>query len=259
MSDYKSGLPVRSEADGLDERLQTKIVDATNPDTQQLEIDTDNNAHVEVHGNKPTSGDDVALQLSEEGRPNGRGDYDATDNSKPASAALIAHDRNASKDETHQNLRVSAIDSTVDTEVTALDVAIRDEEGNPYTSNNPLPVALSESEGSEVCDYDQSVAIIKNALANHDYTVTAATTLVIDNILCSSSGRAKFELQIEDGVAADTYTSKGVVFVSTANNNAQIPIEKKITVAAGVNVRIIKTNLDNQPQDLYTTVLGIEK
>ena len=53
MSDYKSGLPVRSEADGTDERLQTKIVDATSPDTQQMEVDSDNNAHVEVHGNNP--------------------------------------------------------------------------------------------------------------------------------------------------------------------------------------------------------------
>lgn len=259
MSDYKSGLPVRSEADGTDERVQTKIVDAQNPDTQQLEVDTDNNAHVEVHGNKPTTGDDVALQLSEEGRPNSRGDYDVTDNSKPASAALIAHERNASKSETHQTKRVSAVDSSVDTSVTALDVAIRDESGNPYTQNNPLPVSVEESEGDEIADYDQSVAVIKDASANHDYTVTAAKTLVIDNILCSASGRARFELQIEDGVAADTYTSKAVVFNSTANPNAEIPIAKKITVAAGVNVRIVKTNLDNQPQDIYTTILGIEK
>ena len=258
MSDYNSSLPVRSEAD-IDERVQTKIVDASNPNTQQLEIDTDNNAHVEVHGNQPTSGDDVALQLSEEGRVNGRGDYNASDNTKPASVGLVAHERNASKAETHQVKRVSAVDSSVNTDVTALDVAIRDESGNPYTANNPLPVSFEESEGDEVVDFDQADAVAKDASTNHDYTVNVGKTLIIDEVICSASGRAKFELQVETGVATGTFNTVAVAFNSTANPNATILTNKKLKVAAGVIVRVIKTNRDNQPQDLYSTILGVEK
>lgn len=259
MSDYKSGLPVRTEADGTDERLQTKIVDSQNPDTQQMVVDSDGNAHIEVHGNKPTTGSDVALQLSEEGRPNPRGDYEATDNTKPASSALIAHERNASKSETHQNKRISAIDSSVNSDVTALDVAIRDESGNPYTQNNPLPVSLEESEGVEVAEPDQSVGIASDASANHNYTVTATKTLVIDSVWCTASGRARFELQIENGVGLGTFATVAWAFNSTANPNVDLVVRKRKTVAAGIIVRVVKTNRDNQPQDLYTTLYGVEK
>lgn len=257
MADYNSSLPVRSEAD-IHERLQTKIVDPTTP-SQQMTVDTDGNAHIEVHGNRADDAADVALQLSEEGRPNGRGDYEVDENSKPASSALIAHARNAAKDETHQTKRVSAVDSTVDTDVTALDVAIRDEDGEPYTLNNPLPVAISESEGDEIVDYDRASAVASMGNANHDYVVTALKTLVLDSVECSASSKARFELQIEDGVGAGTYTSFAVAFNSTANPNCTLQGKRRIKVNAGVTLRIIKTNLDNQAQDLYTTIYAIEK
>lgn len=258
MADYDSGLPIRTEADGTDERVQVKIVDKDNPDTQQATVDTDNNVKVGVYGDRADDAADVALLLSEEGRPNGRGDYEINENSKPASSAIIAHERDAAKDETHQNQRVSAIASTVDTDVTALDVAIRDEQGNPFTSNNPMPVAVSESEGTEVYDYNTSATVASDASTNHDYTVTTAQKLIIDEILCSASGRARFELQIEDGVAAGTFTAQAVIFNSTAKPTETIPVKRRLTVAAGVIVRIVCTNRDNQPQDLYTTLMGVE-
>lgn len=259
MSDYKSSLPVRTEADGADERLQTKIVDATSPDTQQMEVDTDNNAHVEVHGNRADDAADVVLLLSEEGRPNPRGDYEADDNSKPASAAKILHARAAAPTEAEQLFRPTGVQGTADNTVHAADIALHDEDGNAYTANNPLPVAVSESEGEEVVDYDQAVNIAKDASANHDYTVTAAKTLVLDYVWCAASGRTRFELQIEDGVGAGTFTTQAVAFNSTSNPNVKLDIARRIVVAAGIIVRVVKTNLDNQQQDLYTTIYGIEK
>ena len=35
-------------------------------------------------------------------------------------------------------------------------------------------------------------------------------------------------------------------------------LREPITVATGVRVRVIRTNLDNQPQDLYSTISGHE-
>src|SRR3989304_1668597 len=98
MADYDSSLPIRSEADGTDERVHTKICDGATP-SQMATVDADLNLHVEVHGNKP-AGTDIELRLSELGAPNPDGDYDASDNTKPASVGVIAHDRGASIDDT---------------------------------------------------------------------------------------------------------------------------------------------------------------
>jgi hypothetical protein len=68
----------------------------------------------------------------------------------------------------------------------------------------------------------------------------------------------KGELQVETGVATGIYTSKSVLFNSTAMPNAQISLKRMIKVAAGVRVKIIRTNLDNQAQALYSFVNGLE-
>ena len=94
MADYNSGLPIRSEADGADERVQVKVVDSTNPDTQQMTVDTDGNLHAEAHGNDP-SGVDRVLRTSEEGHANVSGLYDVAQNTDPANIGLIAHSRSA--------------------------------------------------------------------------------------------------------------------------------------------------------------------
>ena len=75
MADYDSGLPIRSEADGTDERVHVKIVDGATP-SQMATVDTDLNVKVGVYGDRADDGADVALLLSEEGRANGRGDYE---------------------------------------------------------------------------------------------------------------------------------------------------------------------------------------
>ena len=113
----------------------------------EMDVDTDKNAHTEVHGNKP-NGNDVVQILTEEGRTTNRGDYHDTVNTKPSSFGLIGHERNVAKTENHQTKRVSAIDSSVNLDVTALDTAIRDELGNPYTKDNPMPTSdIADSGG----------------------------------------------------------------------------------------------------------------
>jgi hypothetical protein len=179
MSDYKSSLPVRSEAD-IDERLQSKLVDFTDP----------------------------------------------------SNGATIADNKLWVK--SHLN----------------------DQDGNPYTEENPLPVYSAESPGAEVDEYDVAVALAKDASANHDYTVTASTSLKEVEVRCSASGRAKFELQIETAASAGTFASSDVAFNSTANPNCTL--KHKTKVAEGVIVRVIKTNLDNQAQDVYSKIMGIE-
>src|SRR5690606_13158800 len=107
-ADYNSGLPIRSEADGADDRVQTKIVDAQNPDTQQMKVDTDGNAHAEMHGNDP-AGIDRVQRLSELGAVTPDGLYDASDNTKPGNIGLIANTRDVTPSDSTQTERLTSI------------------------------------------------------------------------------------------------------------------------------------------------------
>lgn len=255
MADQSTSLPVRTEADP-DERLQSKIIDFTTPG-QGMEVDTDGNAHVEVHGNRADDAADVTLLLSEEGRPNPRGDYEADDNSKPASVGVIALTRDASPADTLQVQRVTAIPGESDS--VNMDVAMHHSDGDEIDEANPLFVSFAENPGDEVVDYDTDSAIAKDATSNHDYTVTSAKTLLIDEIWASASGKMKIEVQFETAASSGVFNSKWVGFNSTANPNIRIPSEKIGKQVADAIVRIIRTNLDNQAQDLYSTIVGIEK
>lgn len=253
MADYASGLPVRSEADGADERLHVKIVDGTTP-SQRAIVDTDGNVHIEVHGNDPT-GTDRVLRLSQLGALTPDGVYSATDNTKPGNTGLIASTRAASPDDTTQTQRLTAVTNSTKR---LLDVSIHDENGAAFSASNPLPVTSVDSEGTEVNDYLTSAAVAANASSNHDYTVTAATTLKLSQIWAAASGKMKILVQTETGVATGVFTTKFAGFNSTAHPNIEIPIKENIAVAAGVRVRIVRTNLDNQAQDLYSTISGHE-
>lgn len=258
MSDFASSLPIRSESDGDDAKVVVKLVDGQVGGSNQMRIDADNNAHVEMHGNKPDGTTDVVQQLSEEGRPNGRGDYDASTNTKPASTAQILHARTASPAEANQTFRPTGVASSDGSNAKAADVAIRDEAGNAFTTTNPLPVTFVDSEGSEVNDYATASALAPAAVSTHDYTVTAGKSLKLSQILASGSGRLKAEIAVETGVATGIFTSKFVGFNSTANPNLQFPVNENITVAAGVKVRVSLTNRDLSAQDVYSTICGHE-
>lgn len=256
MADQNTGLPIRTEADGVDERVHVKIVDGTSPAVNQVRVDSDNNLHAEMHGDDP-AGVDRVLRLSEIGALTPDGVYDASDNTKPGNVGLIASQRNAAPDDTTQTERLTSVTDSGGTK-RLLDVSIHDEAGEPFSASNPLPVTVVDSEGDEVNNYNTAAAVAAAASSNHDYTVTAATTLKLSQIWAAASGKMKIEVQIETGVATGVFTTRFVGFNSTANTNILIPVNENISVAAGVRVRVIRTNKDNQAQDLYSTISGHE-
>jgi hypothetical protein len=257
MADYDSGLPIRSESDGVDEKVVVKIVDGTPGGSNQVSVDSDFNAHVEIHGNDPASVDRV-VRLSELGAITPDGDYHATNNSVPGSIGLIVHDRAGSPADIHQNFRPTGIQGSVDADVHAIDVALHDEAGNPFSSSNPLPVTSVDSEGDEINSYATSAAVAAGGNASHDYTVTALMTFKGSQIEASASGKMKCETRVETGVATGIFNTRWVHFNSTANPNIQLNIKELLEVAAGVRVRLVLTNNDNQAQDLYSTISGHE-
>ncbi len=254
MSDYNSSLPVRSQADGADERLHVKIRDSANPALGST-VDSDGNLHTEMHGNDP-AGTDRVVRTSELGALTPDGVYNVTNNTKPGNVGIITHTRSASPGDTTQNKRPTSITGANNRE--AVDVAITDEDGNPFTPNNPLPVTWSDSEGTEINDYNTAAALAAAGTSNHDYTVTALKTLKLSQVVATGSGKMKIEVQVESGVATNSFATKFVAFNSTSAPNMMIDIKENITVAAGVRVRVIRTNRDNQAQDVYSTICGHE-
>ena len=259
MADYNSGLPVRSESDGVDERVHVKLVGSptgASPATNQTAVDDDKNAHVETHGNDPL-GVDRVLRLSELGALTPDGVYSASNNTKPGSSAIIAHTRAASPLDTDQIQRVTAKTGTVDTTVHALDVSLHDENGNAFTPSNPLTVTFVDSSGTEINNYLDGT-LGAGATSNHDYPVSAAKTLKLSRIWGAASGKLKIEVQIETGAATGVFNTVFVGYNSTANPNIDLPVNENISVVTGAKVRVIRTNKDNQPQDVHTTISGHE-
>lgn len=125
---------------------------------------------------------------------------------------------------------------------------------------NPVPVFVTSAgpSGTHVNDYKDATAIAGAASDNHDYTVTALKTLTLNSVLASASGKAKMEIQIETAVASGVFLTKFVQFNSTADTNMEVVLTDSISVAAGVRVRVIMTNLDKAAQDLYSTICGTE-
>jgi hypothetical protein len=130
--------------------------------------------------------------------------------------------------------------------------------GANVSDSNPVPVKIEDAPGDHVNDFKDASAIAAAASDNHDYTVTALKTLHLNQIEASASGKAKMVLQVETGVGTGTFVSYFTQFNSTANPNMCIKLEDDILVAAGVRVRVVMTNKDNQAQDLYSTISGYE-
>lgn len=254
MADYNSGLPVRSEADGTDERLHVKVVDGITP-SRRMTVDSDLNAHVEMHGNDP-AGTDRVVRTSEQGALTPDGVYNASTNTKPGNSGMIAHTRSATPGDATQNKRVTSVTGSGNRE--ALDVAITDENGAPFTESNPLPVTFVDSEGTEINNYNTTSSLAALGSSNHDYTVTAAKTLKLSQIWAAGSGKIKIEVRIETAAASGTFNTIFVGFNSTSAPNVKVPVNENVTVAAGVRVRVIRTNRDLQPQDVYSTISGHE-
>lgn len=258
MSDRASSLPIRTQADGADERLHSKIVDFSDPGGADKQVEVSEKlAHVRAFGNDP-AGVKRQLKLSELGNVNSDGVYDATNNTKPSEQGIIGHTRNVAPSEADLTKRVTAVQDSGGT-VRALDISLHDEAGEPYSATNPMPVSFEESEGTEVLDYQTSVAVASSASVNHDYTVTALKTLLGSKAWATASGKLKLELKLETAAGSGVFNNKYVAFNSTSNPNVDIPLEKIVKQVAGAKVRLTITNLDNQAQDLYSTLLGVER
>jgi len=222
MSDYDSSLPVKTEAAG---DVDVNISDAVTP-SQKLVVEADGS--INVNAAIPAGEKIIVTDGTDDLEINGDGSI----NSIVTATDLDIRDLVAATDSVQANLF--------------------DEAGVAFSSTNPLPVEFtSDQAGDEICDFNTSAAVAKDASVNHDYTVTAAKTFLGEELWVSGSGKLRVELLINAAVVF-------VGFNSTANPNIRIPMEKICKANATEVIRITITNRDNQAQDLYSTLLGLE-
>ena len=147
----------------------------------------------------------------------------------------------------------NAITSAAAGSTRPLDVALRDGAGALYSASNPIPVTISADQpGIEINNYNTVASVAGGASSNHDYT--AAGPLLLGQVHVSASGKLKAELQVETAAASNIFNTVAVFFNSTANPNMDLTLRSPISVVTGARVRIIRTNKDNQSQDVYSTI-----
>ena len=147
------------------------------------------------------------------------------------------------------------IDTDKDAHVKA---KLRDDTGAPFgTESNPVYTVKGDDPADEVTDYQTTASVAKDAVANHDYVVTAGKTLKGIILLASASGEFKVELHKETGVATGIFDTCFTAFAQASSPFINVDFDRGIIVAAGVIIRVAITNRD-KTQDLYSTILGIE-
>lgn len=122
-------------------------------------------------------------------------------------------------------------------------------------TDGSLNVVIQEDVGTEIVAYNTAAAVAAGATSNHDQVFASASKLY--QILASASGKMKIEVQVETGSATGVFNTRAVAFNSTASPNIDISLAKYAEIPLGARVRIIRTNKDNQAQDLYSTIIGI--
>lgn len=164
--------------------------------------------------------------------------------------------------------KVDVTGSDVTATVTATDLDIRDlthvsdsvkvGDGTDFLAVNTdgsINVVVQEDVGTEVVDYDTAAAVAGGASSNHDQVFATASKLF--QVHATASGKLKVEVQIETGSATNVFNTVIVGFNSTAAPNIELTLSKYAAIPAGARVRVIRTNRDNQTQDVYSTVVGI--
>lgn len=289
MADFDSSLPIRTQQPG---DVAVKLVDSTNT-AQGLAINVDGSINATVSATnldirdlshaqdsiKIGDGTDF-LAVNADGSLNAtvsatnldiRDLAFATDKVDVSGSSVTVSATNLDiRDLAFATDKVDVSGSSVTVSATALDIralspatdAVKISDGTDNLAINAdgsLNVVVTSSvAGSPIADYKDDAATAAGASANHDYTVTAGKQLKLIGILASASGKCRVEVQIESAAGSGIFNTKFVGFNSTANPNIQLYPAADIMVPAGAKVRVIKTNKDNQAQDLYSTIEGSE-
>lgn len=126
---------------------------------------------------------------------------------------------------------------------------------NPLgTAGNPLITSAGAAAGTTVFRQNNAT-VTSGATTNVDYTVTALKTLTINSIIVSGPEAGNYELIVDP---AGTPATKIKLYTAPGSTVASYEFARPLTVAAGIVVRIAKTNDSHQTAQMGFTWEGYE-
>ena len=117
------------------------------------------------------------------------------------------------------------------------------------SDQSAIPVTISGSGNVELPQYSTAAAVASNASSTQSYT--PGSTVSLDGFDAGASGQAKWEFQYG---TTGSETTKVVKFTSKGDLNVQFRFPNPISITTAMTVKLIRTNMDNQSQDLYSTI-----
>jgi hypothetical protein len=155
------------------------------------------------------------------------------------------------------------VDGTITVTATNLDIhdlthvsdSVKVGDGTDFLAVNAdgsINVNVTSTTGDKVNVFNQNTSsdIATNATSTHTYT--PAANFYLTDVYGSASG--KFKIEIKTGVTASEVTR--VVLFTQSERQAVWHLTEPLLVVTTDSVVIIRTNLDNQSQPLYSTVQG---
>jgi len=267
MSAFNSSLPIRTEQAG---DVIVKIADAT-IESQQLKVNADGS--IDVNASLATTDIDIRdLAFATD-------KVDVSGSEVSLDAATLAALENITVSATDLDIRnlnsasdsVAAVQSgswTVTATATDLDVrdlafdtdkvdvsgsfvAITSGDGADFLAINTdgsINVRISdESPDTGAVVFNTVASVASGATSTHTYTSTG--NFHLQQVEASASGKMKIVVKVNA-------VTRFVGFSSTANPNISLILKQPVLATTGQTVTVERTNLDNQAQDLYSTVIG---
>lgn len=251
MADFASSLPVRTESAG---DIIAKIADATVP-SQQLAVESDGSINVNFTSTakiKIWDGtDELAIDAS--------GNIGVTDAGGSLTVDAVNLDIRDLSNATDSVTAHQGGSWTVTATATDLDIrdlthtsdSVKIGDGSDFLAVNAdgsINVKIADSSpGTEVTDYDTTASVAANATDTHTYTSTG--NFYLQQFMATGSGKLKIVVKVNA-------VTKYVMFNSTANPNMEMSLSQHPLATSGQTVTIERTNLQNQPQDVYSTIIG---
>jgi len=117
------------------------------------------------------------------------------------------------------------------------------------SDQSPLLVTLNGDSVVDLPQYNTATAIAAGAFNTQTYS--PSSTVNLTGIDASASGQMKIEIQWG---TTGSETSKAVFFTSKGHLQLIWRLPNNVQITNTMSVKVIRTNLDNQAMDVYSTI-----
>jgi outer membrane biosynthesis protein TonB len=122
------------------------------------------------------------------------------------------------------------------------------------TNQPTVAVSFSTSYKAPRIDHNTVASIGAGASSTHNFTPSANFRL--EDVYASSSGQMKVEIKV--GPTGSEVT-KAVLFTSKGHLSEKWSVTQPVQVTTADSVKVVRTNLDNQSMDVYSSIQGFDE